>query len=72
LTPYDRAFSRIGAKMLHDNEYKRITDGIISMSIAIMMRDYKTAELGATEILASVQRLNKWRADLLTQKTQKT
>jgi len=47
---------------------KRITDGIISMSIAIMMRDYKTAELGATEILASIQRINKWRADLLTQK----
>jgi len=54
--------------MLHDNEYKRITDGIISMSIAISMRDYKLAELGAIEILASIQRINKWRADILTQK----
>jgi len=38
-------------------EHQIIANAITAMSIAISMRDYKKAEIGAMEILASIQRL---------------
>ena len=40
-------------------EHKIISNAVIAMSIAISMRKYESAESGAREILAAVQRLIK-------------
>ncbi len=40
-------------------EHKIISNAIIAMSIAISMRDYEKAEIGAREILVSIQRIRK-------------
>jgi len=38
-------------------EHKIISNAIIAKSIAISMRDYEKAEIGAREILVSIQRI---------------